>query len=313
MNNDKNLISSGAGILGRTKRYLVWFFLLNLTLASMGAAVFRQNAGGILNNSLYADRVLHGLDVSAVAEMFGHREMGTMQGLSAPAADFAFVFFLFTLIFLPGVLLGYASDHRLPRAEFFRACGRNLWRFVRIFLLFAIVAGIICGILFGIQAALVKAADKTSNELLPFYTQMACLAIIFLVATTLRIWFDLAEIDVVMRDQNAVRKSIGTAYRATRANLWRLLGTYVLITVFGAIGFGLGLILWHSIVPSSSVAGAFIISQLTLLIWLIARFWQRASAVAFYVRAMEVPVAEPTPRPAMYMPSAAASEGGAAV
>ena len=51
----------------------------------------------------------------------------------------------------------------------------------------------------------------------------------------LRIWFDLAEADVVFSDQRAVRKSIGAAFRHTWRNLGRLLASYVVATIFAAI------------------------------------------------------------------------------
>jgi hypothetical protein len=296
MNANTNLLFAGASILHRTKRYLIWFFLLNLTLASMGAAVFRLNAGGILNHSLYSDRLVHGFDVAVLIEMFFRPEMGNGHAIGAPAFDFAFLFMLSTMFFLPGVFLGYASDHRLPCPEFFRACGANFWRFFRIHLFFIIIAGIPAGILIGIASGLAKAADNSTNELLPFYLQTISLVIIFLVMTYFRAWFDQAEVEIVLRDQNAVRKTIGPARRRTSAGLWV---TYVFINVIAAIFFGIGLVLWHSIVPPSSFLGAFIVSQLTLLAMLKIRFWQRACAVVFYERQTERPVVEAYSAPVM--------------
>jgi hypothetical protein len=213
------------------------------------------------------------------------------------------VFFLASLLFMPGVLLGYASDHGLPRDEFYRVCGRNVWRFLRLFLFFTIIAGAIGGILFGALNALVTAADKTSNERLPFFTQLIGTGIIFLVLTVIRIWFDLAQTDVVLRDQPAVRKSVTAGFRKTRRNLARLLGSYVVIAIVALAVLVGGILLWDTIVPPSSVLGAFIIGQATLLLLLAARFWQRATAVAFYTKEMAEPVVEETrPIPAFAAP-----------
>jgi hypothetical protein len=49
------------------------------------------------------------------------------------------------------------------------------------------------------------------------------------------------------------------------------------------------------IVPSSSIVGAFLVSQLMMLLLLAMRFWQRAAAVAFYVKQMAEPVVEVVP------------------
>jgi hypothetical protein len=300
MDGRKSLISAGATAASRNKRYVVWFFLLNLSLAWSGAAAFTAHARGILDHSLYADKLLHGFDLAVLIEMIARPEFGPIRSSTAPASICAILFLLASLLFMPGVLLGYSSDHRISREEFFRACGHNLWRFVRVFVFYAVVAGIIAAILFGIQGALVKAADETANDdRLPFLTQMLAMAVIFLILTVIRAWFDVAQTDVVLRDEGAVRKSVGWAFQATRRNLGRLLGTYVLIAVVGLMVLTVGILIWHAIVPPSSVFGAFLVSQAILLLLLAVRFWQRASAVAFYVRQ----AAEPG---TMQAPSAAA-------
>src|SRR5579863_8145470 len=231
MSEKTNLISAAADIAGRNKRYVIWFYLLNLIFAHFGASAFNDQAHGILDHSLYSDKILHGFDVAVLVEMLARPEFGAMPAASHPAMMFAVVFFLASLIFMPGVLLGCSSDHSLPREEFFRACGRNVWRFVRLFLFFIVIAGIVGGILAGIVNALAMAADKTSYELLPFFTQLLGGIILFLALTVIRIWFDLAQTDVVLRDQSAVRKSIAEAFRKTRRNLGRLLGSYVVIAI----------------------------------------------------------------------------------
>ena len=297
MSEKTNLILAGADITGRNKRYVIWFYILNLLFAHFGASAFNDQARGILDHSLYADKLLHGFDVAVLVEMLARPEFGALPAASHPAMMFAVVFFLASLIFMPGVLLGYSSDHRLPREEFFRACGRNVWRFVRLFLFFTIIAGIIGGILMGIVNALAAAADKTSHELLPFFTQLLGGLILFLVLTVIRIWFDLAQTDVVLRDQSAVRKSMAGAFRKTRRHLGRLLVSYVVIALVALAILVVGILLWHAIVPPSSVAGAFIVGEATLLLLLGTRFWQRATAVAFYMKQTFEPVEESPPLP----------------
>jgi hypothetical protein len=292
MNENMNLVSAGAAIAQRNKRYVNWFYLLNLAFAHFGASAFSDAAHGILDHSLYADKLLHGFNLGAFMEMLVRPEFGALPSATHPAMMFAVVFFLASLVFMPGVLLGYASDHRLPGDEFYRTCGRNVWRFVRLFLFFTIIAGIIAGALFGALNALAMAADKTSNERLPFFTQLIGTLLILLVLTLIRIWFDLAQTEVVLRDQPAVRKAIGAGFRKTRRNLGRLLGSYVLIAIVALAVLVAGIWLWHAIVPPSSVLGGFIVGQAIMLLLLATRFWQRAVAVAFYVREMTEPVVE---------------------
>jgi hypothetical protein len=292
MNNRTSLVSAAAQIAGRNKRYVIWFYLLNLIFAHFGASAFSDNAHSMLDHSLYADKLLHGFNVAVLIEMLARPEFGSVHAAAHPAMMFAVVFFLASLFFMPGVLLGYASDHRLPRDEFFRVCGRNVWRFVRLFLFFTIVAGIVAGILFWALSALVAAADKTSNERLPFFTNLLGTMVIFLVLSVIRIWFDLAQTDVVLRDQHATRKSVAAGFRKVKRNLGRLLGSYVVIAIVALLVLVAGIWLWHTIVPPSGIFGAFLVGQATLLLLLATRFWQRAVAVAFCVGEMAAPTVE---------------------
>ena len=291
MNSNKGLLSSGLGMVMRNKRYIFWFWLLNLTLAEFGTAAFRRSAHAILDHSLLSDKLMHSFDIGVVVGLLQRPEFGQMDSMATPALYFGFLFFLFIAIFLPGVFAGYASTYRLPREEFFRACGRNLWRFIRIMIIAGIVMSIFAGILFNLNGVIVKKATESTNEVLPFQLRMIGLTVIFLIMTTLRIWFDLAEADTVLNDQRAIRRSIGSAFQHTFRGLGRLLTTYVVSTLV-AVAFLLGgLWIWMKLVAPSSVTGAFVIAQLTLLLLLIPRFWQRGIAVSYWQQRMLVPVA----------------------
>lgn len=299
----RGLLRSGLGMVGNNKRYIFWFWLLNLTLAEFGTGAFRKSAHAILDHSFYGNRLIHGFDLSVMGELFARPEFGPMAAMTTPALYFAFLFFLATALFLPGVFAGYASTYRLPREDFFRACGRNLWRFIRLMIIAGFVMGIFAGVLFGLNGALVKKAGESTRELLPFEMQMTGLTLIFLVMTTLRIWFDLAEADVVLNDQRAVRKSIGAAFRHTFRNLGHLLRSYVVATIVAAIVLVGGLWSWMRFVAPESIFGAFLVAQLTLLFLLIPRFWQRAVAVSYWQQRMMVPVvAVPPVIPAPLVP-----------
>jgi hypothetical protein len=282
---------------------------MNLTLAEFGTAVFWRSSHAILDHTLLAERLLKGFDVGAFGELLHKPEFGSLRAMTLPGLYFAFTFFLATALFLPGIFSGYASNYRLPREEFFRACGRNLWRFIRIMIIAGIVMGIIAGLLFTANDAITKKAGESTNEKLPFELQMTGLAVMFLIMTTLRICFDLAEVDTVLDDQRAVRKSIAAAFRHTFRSLARLLISYVVVTVVAAILFVGGLWIWIKFVPAESVAGAFVIAQITLFLLLIPRFWQRGIAVSYWQRQMLAPVVavqwiEPAPLPVTTVPIA---------
>jgi hypothetical protein len=282
----QGLLSGGWGRVVRNKRYIVWFYVLNLALAWFGAGAFNRQAEAVLDHSLHADRLVQGFDLSVLIEMFMRPEFGPNEASFASAFHFALLFFFATALFLPGVLQGYASTYRLPREDFFRACGRNLWRFIRLMIVAGIVMGAVAAALFGLHGVLEKKAAESTNELLLPEVRFAGLAVIFLVMATLRIWFDLAQADVVLSDQRAVRRSIGAAFGHTWRSLGRLLASYVMTTIVAAIVLVAGLWVWLKFVPPASVFGAIVVSQLTLLLLLIPRFWQRGVAVSYYLQNM---------------------------
>ncbi len=230
----QGLLSGGWDRVTRNKRYIVWFYVLNLVLAWLGAAAFSNQLHDYLDHSLLSQRLVHGFDVGVLVEMFVQPEFGTTHAARVSGLHFALIFFFATALFLPGVLQGYASTYHLPREDFFRACGRNLWRFIRLLIVAGIVMGVAAGVLFGLHSVVEKKALESTHELLLFEVRVVDMVIIFLVMTALRIWFDLAETDIVLSDQRAVRRSIGTGFRHTWRDLGHLVGSYVVTTIVAA-------------------------------------------------------------------------------
>ena len=309
----RNILTAGLTLVLGNKRYIGWFWLLNLFLAILGTSAFRESAHTILDHSVYSDRLIDGFHLATLIDLLARPEFGPMITVTTPALWLACLFFLATALFLPGVFAGYGSTYRLPREDFFRACARNLWRFIRLMIIAGIVMGIIAGLLFWANGAIATKAEESTYELLPFTLRMIGLFLIFLIMTTLRIWFDLAESDVVLNDQRAVRRSIVAGFRHTFHSLGRLLGSYVLATLTAAIILVAGLWVWIRFIPSNSVTRAFLLIQVIMLLLLIPRFWQRGIAVSYWQQRMLVPVVEVPPVEPTVVPLATAPEPAAEI
>src|SRR5580765_6238262 len=100
---NKSLLSSGFGKVTHNKRYIFWFWLLNLTLAEFGTAAFRRNVHAILDHTLLAERLLKGFDAGVFGELLFKPELGSLNSMTAPALYFGFTFFVATALFLPGI------------------------------------------------------------------------------------------------------------------------------------------------------------------------------------------------------------------
>ncbi len=297
------LLSGGWNRVARNKRYIVWFYLLNLMLAAFGASAFSSQAHQILDHSLQAQRLLHGFDLGVLVEMLSTPEFGSTEASLHSGGHSALLFFAFTALFLPGVLQGYASTYRLPREDFFRACGRNLWRFVRLMIVAGIVMGAVATALFGLHGVLERQAAESANQLLLPEVRLAGLIVIFLIMASLRIWFDLAQTHVVLSDRPAVLSSIRLCLHHTWQSLGRLLATYVVTAISAAIILLAGLWFWMKFVPPASVFGAVVVSQLILLFLLVPRFWQRGMVVSFYLQNMAEPIVAKVFTPVPIVPS----------
>lgn len=313
MKQNNGLLGRGLGMVLHNKRYIFWFYVLNVFLALLGTLAFVNQAGPILDHSLQSQRLFHGFSLDVLIEMLMRPEFGPTAASRLPAVGFASLFLIATALFLPGVFQGYASTYRLPREDFFRTCGRNLWPFIRLMIVAGIVMAAATTALFSLQDwPLAKAAESTNELLLPV-VRFIGLAVIFLVMSIFRIWFDLAEVDIVLRDQRAVRKSIASAFRHTFRGLGRLLGSYVAVAIIAGLILVTGLLLWMKLVAPERVGGAFVISQLTLLLLLIPRFWQRGIAVSYWRQCMLVPVFVMPPIEPRPVPMAIVSDGAPVV
>jgi hypothetical protein len=103
----------------------------------------------------------------------------------------------------------------------------------------------------------------------------------------------------VLGDQRAVRKSIGVGFRHMQRNLGPLFGSYLVTTVVAALVLAMGIFVWIKLVPPTGLLGAVLVSQFTLLLLLIPRFWQRGIAVSYYLQDIvePIPVVPLTPAP----------------
>ncbi|MFZ1928050.1 MAG: hypothetical protein WAU50_02860, partial [Candidatus Sulfotelmatobacter sp.] len=92
----QGLLSGGWDRVTRNKRYIVWFYVLNLVLAWLGAAAFSNQLHDYLDHSLLSERLVHGFDVGVLVEMFVQPEFGTTHAARVSGLHFALIFFFAT-------------------------------------------------------------------------------------------------------------------------------------------------------------------------------------------------------------------------
>jgi hypothetical protein len=187
-----NVIREGAHLVWRRQRVLWWLYGINLFLGLIGTLPTANNVGAILNHSLAAEHLVNGFDLSFFVELAAQPSHPLSAG--APASILlAVVFFALWLLFEGGILETYQRDSRLTTSQFFEACGRMFWRFVRllIFTLIALVPVVM------IARAVERWSDRLANDaphaMMGFWLEIAGILVVALLLMAVRLWFDMAR------------------------------------------------------------------------------------------------------------------------
>ena len=89
----RNILTAGLVMVLGNKRYIGWFWMLNLFLAILGTSAFRESAHTILDHSLYSDRLIDGLHLATLIDLLARPEFGPMITVTTPAVWLACLFF----------------------------------------------------------------------------------------------------------------------------------------------------------------------------------------------------------------------------
>jgi hypothetical protein len=281
----RSILAGGLRLMLRHPGALAWTFAANLVLALLWAAPFHARLASLLDHSLAAERLNSAFDLGTLAAAL------TRVGRHTPSAGATVyfgvpVYFLFYFLIVPGTLFTYRADSGGGLAALLSSGISFFWRFVRITIITLLVSGLILGPLFALQAAWTAHVDDHAVGVSAFYAQLAGILIIALVASVLRLYFDLVEVYTVQLDEHLrpsgkpdrrVRKTLLPAAKTLWRNLPRALGSFVLIGTLGAAAALLTGALAVESLAQPRVWPQFLLIQLGLCLNLATRFWQRGA------------------------------------
>lgn len=290
----------GAGVVWRRQLILWGIFLVNLLLA-FGAASgvahnVADNSGAALNRSLEsAQRLVHGFDVSAIAEL------GTLPEQPLRDQGFLFVwppfFFTIFMIFMAGgILVEYYEDTALGTAGFFEACGRHFWRYVRLAIYFLIVMiplAFLCSAFGKIYGNIDDASVSPYSAVI--FGAAATVFMLFLLLCV-RLWFDMAQVISMAKNERRMYRMLARAAALVWNNFGSLFWLSLRISVIGWVLFGAGLYVWMMLLRPESIGLAFLLGQAMVVVWLGTRLWQRAAETEWY-KQYRVSLYQPVPMP----------------
>jgi len=293
------LLVDGGKRLATSKRHLITLYAANLLLGWSTTFGLSSRIGAVTGSSLYSERLAHGFDLGVFLELINKPEIAPYSQVPV-ALVFAGLFVVLQLFLTGGIITQFLAAQQVDRPRFYAACGENFWKMVRIALVFVLVAGLAGGILHAIRTALDVATENSANRQAALALQTGMLLIEALALLWVRMWFDLAQTQLVANGTPGIRSSIAYGFKSARRAA-RLYGSYVLLGILTSLLVALGIYLWWVAAPASQVIVSFLILQSTLGYLLVLRWWQRALTAAWYQRhtplaaAIELVSLEPLP------------------
>ncbi|HZD30021.1 MAG TPA: hypothetical protein VE779_00015 [Candidatus Angelobacter sp.] len=279
---DKGLVAAGASRVWRRQRVLWWVYAVNLVLGLLGAAGAHSQLGKLLKFSLAGDGLTKGFDFGMFLELLSRPEANLMRSAGSSFL-FACLFPLFMIFVSGGIIAVYREDRKFTAGDFFAASGAFFWRFVRLALFSLVPFGILFGALQGIDKLSDYLGDRVVSAKVGFHILLVGMIVITLLVLFVRLWFDIAQVRAVVQDERKMWPSLWKALGITWRNRLTLFRVYLCISGVAWVTLAAGLWIWAKLPPTWTPV-TFLLLQFIILMQLLARLWQRASSVTWYMR-----------------------------
>jgi hypothetical protein len=298
---------SGAGLVWQWQRLVWWIFAVCLIFGLFSTHEMTERASSLLDHSAAAQRLVNGFDASATI-MLQQVPDSPLEIQGHNIVHFSLLFVVFMLFVTGGILAAYVLDEKPTTTAFFEASGHHFWRFFRLMIYLAIVLLPIAGLAAFTSAMYTRIEERSISPYPGDHFVEAAAVVILLLLIIVRVWFDMAQVIAVADDEKKMHRALRRAFGLLRRNFFSLFWLYLRVSVIAWVFFAFGLYVWMVRLSPQSNVTAFLLSQLTILIWIGTRLWQRASEALWYRNYQANRVTEPawTPPPApMYVPVAA--------
>ena len=288
----RNIFIHGLSLTLRSLPALLWAYLFNLVLAFLFSISLNLQLSKLLNHSLAAQRLSSGFDLGPIGETYLHLHQGPIGDAGAVTGHASIPLFLIVYFLLvPGTLFCYQTDSPARLGTLLQQGFLYFWRFVRITLLTLLVSALILGPLFFLQG---KWADRVDDHMVgrpAFLLILAGNVVLFLVASILRLYFDLVEVYTVQlgqhlrpalfgqqaRPDRRVRSTLTPALRTLRTHFAEAWPIFLLLTLLGFAAVILTARISMHMLAQPRVWPTFLLAQFGLFVMLLTRFWQRGA------------------------------------
>lgn len=316
----RSILIHGLGIALRRLPAFLWTYLFSLVLALFFCLPLKVQLSNLLDQSLAAQRLFSGFDIgtAASAAFQIHGDSGSQAAALASHGSIP-TYLLICFLLVPGTLFCYLTRAHAQLSTLLRQGLLHFWRFIRITVLTLIAAFFILGPLMLLQNRWASFVDDNFVGIPSLMLRLGGLFIILLVASLLRLYFDLVEAYTVQlgtehrsdgRPDHRIRRTLGPAWRLLRHHLLRVWFVFLFLALLGAVAAFFAARIAMHMLAQPRVWPMFLMAQLGMMIMLFTRFWQRGAEISLVqqhpilyrssipITVRNPPSARPAPSPA---------------
>jgi len=298
----RNIFLHGLSLTLRRFPAVLWAYVFNLGLALIFSIRLHAQFSSIMGHSLAAQRLTNGFDLATVASALFRLQDGPSGGSTGSFSAIPLYLLVYFLL-VPGTLFCYQTKSPARLSTLFHQGLIHFWRFFRITLLTLLISALILGPLVFIQGKWADHVDRHAVELHAFFATLVGYVVIFLIASILRLYFDLVEVYTVQlglhlqhngKPDRRVRRALAPAWRTLRAHFSQAWPIFLFLTILGASAVILTARISMHMLAQPRVWPTFLLAQFGLFLHLFTRFWQRGAETSL---ALQNPIFTPSPLP----------------
>lgn len=271
---------------------VILLYLAGLLLAFPAFYVFQSVLASALGNSLAGQSLLSGFDFTIWVDLLNAH--GLSLATLLPFAISIGVLGIIVQTFLAGGVLDlFVREKRFSPATFFRGCGTYAGRFLRIWLLTALILALI-GLLFITLLGVVTAMTGTQPDSdraggIAIIVLLACLSFLLLLVFMAS---DYARVTTVVGGIRSSWKAVGRGFLFVFRNAGSALGFHLLLLLLLGAVLAVYLVLEGGIEPDSpsTVLPVIVLQQLFMIVRVAIRVAFSAGEVALYEERKPPPV-----------------------
>ena len=301
MHERRDIFLHGLSLTLRRLPALLWTYAFNLALAFLFSISLNLQLSTLLSHSLAAQRLSSGFDLGALSETYLDLHEGPIGHAGTGFGHTSILLYLLVYFLLvPGTLFCYQTSAPARLSTLLQQGLIHFWRFVRITILTVIVSGLVLGPLFFLNGLWADHVDEHIVGRSAFLHVLAGNIVIFLVASVLRLYFDLVEVYTVQlglhlrpngKPDRRVRRALAPAWRTLCANFSQAWPIFLFLTLLGFAAVVLTARTSMHMLAQPRVWPTFLLAQIGLFLMLLTRFWQRGAETSL---ALQNPIAAPS-------------------